>query len=165
MEKSRYPGLEIPEDMRQQQREWRMQRVLWPVLYAILLAIAIGFLGKGPVSDAEVGEPDDALHMKYQRFLRYRAPDKLELAVQARTETVEITLDNQYVRNIEIEEIMPTPERVISGAEATTFVFNGRGSATLHAQFYFKPETIGSLEGRIALKDQAPQSFSQFVYP
>jgi hypothetical protein len=165
MEKTRYPGLEIPEDMRQQQREWRMQRVLWPILYAALLAIAVGFLGKGPVSHAEVGESGDVLHLKYQRFLRYRAPDKLELEVQAKTETVEISLDNRYVRNIEIEKIMPTPERIISGADATVFVFNGRGSTTLHAQFYFKPETIGSLEGTIALKDQPPQSFSQFVYP
>jgi hypothetical protein len=165
MNKSRYPGLEIPEDMRQQQREWRMQRVLWPILYAMLLAIAIGFLGKGPVSHAEVGEAGNDLHMKYQRFLRYRAPDKLELEVRAGAETVEITFDKQYVSNIEIEKIMPTPERVVSGADTTVFVFNARGTTRLQAQFYFKPEKIGSLEGRIALKDHAPQSFRQFVYP
>lgn len=160
-----YPGLELSEDLRQQRREWRMQRIIWPILYLLLLAIIFGLIGKGPLSETEAGKAGDDLHLKYQRFLRHDAPDKLELTMQATSDTVRVAFDSEYIRKIEIERIKPTPERVISSADSMIFVFHGRASTPVHAELYFKPERVGFLRAWVALGNQPRLEFTQFVYP
>jgi hypothetical protein len=151
MEHPQYPGLQISENMREQKREWRVQRIAWAILYPLLFAIIIGLFGKGPISSAQLETASGAVHLKYERFLRYNAPDTLELTVQATSETVRVMLDNQYARKIQIEKITPTPTRVISGADTMIFVFSSRASTPMRAEFYFQPEKIGFLDGWIAV--------------
>jgi hypothetical protein len=131
----------------------------------LLIAIALGLLGKGPLSEAGVGSSEDAIQMKYERFMRHRSPDNLRLTVQPSSDTVRVMLDSQYARRIEIEKITPEPEHVISGPDATTFVFNAGSSGQMHAQFYIRPEKVGKLEGWIAVEGKPRHTFSQFVYP
>jgi hypothetical protein len=165
MEQEQYPGLQMSEDMLQQKREWAVQRIAWVVLYALLIAIALGLTGKGVLSDASVGSPETAIQMKYDRFMRWHAPNDLRLTVQPSSSSVRIMLDSQYVRQVEIKKITPTPERTISAGDAMIFVFNADPSDPLHAEFQIRPETIGRLTGWVAVDGKQRHAFSQVVYP
>lgn len=162
---SRYPGFEIGEDMRQQHREWRMQRVAWVLLYALLLCIMLGLLGKGALSEATLGEPGAPLQTEYQRFLRHRSPDTLRLRITPTSGQVRVLLDSDYAGHVEIKRVAPEPERVIAGADAITFVFNARATEPMTVTFEIQPEEVGSLHGWVGLQGQERHAFSQFVYP
>lgn len=165
MGQERHPGLQLNDDMRQQRHEWSIQRVTRPLLYALLVAIMFGLLGNGPLSHAVEESPGSPLRMEYERFMRHRAPEKLRLTIQPSSGTVSVLLDSQYAKKIDIKDITPTPEHVISDGTALTFVFNAGSSAPMYVEFHIQPEKVGKMEGWIALKDNPRQPFSQFVYP
>jgi hypothetical protein len=160
-----YPGLEIPEDLRYERREWLVQRIVWPMLYALLIAIAFGLFGDGPISDAATGARNNALHIEYQRFMRYRSPDLLRVTVRPAASRIALRIDKQYVRDIDIRNVTPRPDHVVAGSEAMTFVFHAISSAPVEIVFDIRPQRIGTIAGAMALNGQAPVPFSQFVYP
>lgn len=165
MIQEQYPGLQLSEDMRQQRREWMIQPVTWVVLCLILIAIALGLTGSGPLSKAVAGSPESAIRMEYDRFMRRQSEDSLRMTVQPASGTVRIMLDSRYVKQIEIRKITPEPERVVSGADETIFVFSAAPSGPMHAEFRIRPETAGTLKGWVAVEGKPRHSFTQFVYP
>ena len=166
MERQRYPGLEIDDDIRQQKSEWVLQRVAWLLFTALLACIMLGLFGRGgPISRVESESDDGLLQVEYERFIRNHSPDKLQLTIQARSDTVRVRLDGEYVRRIQIDQVIPQPERVIGEEGAITYVFNTRASASMRAAIHFSPDHIGKLDGWIAVDGQPRQAFSQFVYP
>ena len=60
--------LQLCENLGQQRTEWAVTRVLWPLLYALLIAIAFGLLGQGPLARAKVEGENGALILEYKRF-------------------------------------------------------------------------------------------------
>jgi hypothetical protein len=174
----RYPGFEVSEDLRQERREWQVQRIVWPLLYLLLLGTMLGLFGNGPLSTTQTGTA--ALQLEYQRFLRHRAPDTLQLSIAPTAGNTTVLLDRAYLQHIHIETVSPEPERVIAGTDAVRFVFhtenNGRdandraanGRATngrAEIVFDVRPQKVGAVDGWIALEGQPRHRFTQFVYP
>ncbi len=161
----RYPDLEVSEDMRQERREWRVQRIVWLLLSLLLLAAMLGLFGSGPLSKTTAGAPSDPLRIEYQRFMRYRSPDTLQVTVVPSTSNTEVMLDKQYLRYVRIKSVTPEPVHVITGSDAVTFVLNTASSAPFDVVFELRPEKIGTAKGWIALKGEPRQTFRQFIYP
>lgn len=165
MERTHYPGLEIDIDPKRQRREWVVKRVAWALLYVALAAIVLGVLGAGPISTTRAMSQDGSMRIEYQKFVRRHSPDDLRVAAMAKTDTVEIHLDSDYLRNIRLEQVTPQPERVIAAADATTFVFNARPGTRIEMNFEYQPARMGSAPGWIALGHGPRLAFRQFVYP
>ncbi|WP_334187940.1 hypothetical protein [Noviherbaspirillum sp.] len=166
MEQQQYPGLQIDSDMRQQHREWKIQRIAWALLFALLIAILLGLFGRGgPISTTSVESADGMLRIDYERFVRNHTPDKLQLTFQAQSETARVKLSGDYAQKIRIEHITPTPVRTTSDQDGIVFVFDTRPSAVTEASIHFSPDGFGKLEGWIALDGRQPHPFNQFIYP
>lgn len=161
----RYPGLEINEDLRQERREWIVQRLVWPLLYLLLGAIALGLFGDGPLSKTVEGAEGAPLRIEYERFMRHRSPDTLRVTALPAGDRLAVSIDRRYLQRIAIDQIEPLPERVIAGADATRFIFQAGSPQALEVLFTIRPDRVGGAEGWIAANGGQPLHFSQFVYP
>ncbi|MCM5679610.1 hypothetical protein M8A51_08700 [Schlegelella sp. S2-27] len=165
MPRASSPRLHLNDDLRQQKIEWRIQRIVWPLMTLLLLAIVAGLLGQGPIARAQAGSGDAGVTMEYHRFLRRLAPDRLELKLLASSERVRLHIDARYLDAVELERVFPEPEAVLSGTEATTLEFAGRPGHWTVVHIELNPQAIGTIEGWVAVDQRAHQPFSQFVYP
>lgn len=165
MDQARYPRLQLDEDLPLQKREWRLQRIAWVFLYTLLAAIILGLLGNGPLSHSFTGTEDGSIVIEYEKFLRHRSPETVRLTVIPSSDTVRLQFSGEYMRRIEIKKIVPEPEQVIPGADASTFVFQAKSARPMQIAFHFQPEKIGRLDGWMGLEGQSRLTLSQFVYP
>ena len=165
MEQDRYQGFEVCEDLKLKRMEWRVQRIVWPLLVLFMLAVLAGILGKGPLSHVRVQAPQQAFSMEYERFLRYGAPDALRIELVPDADSFTLQMDGEYVRRVEIERIMPRPTGMASAGDVIRFTFRGTPGRPAEVAFHLRPEKAGTINGWIALEDGPRQRFRQFVYP
>ena len=157
--------LHLNDDMRQQKVEWRVQRIVWPLLTALLLAIAAGLLGQGPIARAHAGSASAGVTMDYHRFLRRMATDALEFRLQATSARVRLHIDARYLDAVQLGRVFPQPQAVQSGMQVTTLEFSGQPGQWVVVRLELKPQEVGAVDGWIAVDERPRQPFSQFVYP
>ena len=163
--KERHADLQLNEDLRLQQREWHVQKVSWLLLYGLLAAIAFGLLGHGPLSTRHVQGPVGSASLRFDRFMTVKSVNQLTLTLPPANGEVRAVLDAKYLRNIEIREIMPEPEKSVLENEGTAYIFSADSQRPMRVQFSFEPRNIGMLEGWIAVAGEPRLNFKQFVYP
>lgn len=164
-DRPRYPGLQIGEHTRQQEREWAIQRVSWVFLYALLIAILLGGLGRGPLSHARLQDADSGFGMEYERFMRHRSPDMLLVTARPASGTLRLRMANRYLQEVRLESIVPEPQESVSEPGATVFVFSTAAAGPVQIEFHIRPQKIGTIEGWIAQDGRPWQDFRQFVWP
>ena len=160
-----HPELQLDQDFRQQKIEWRIQRVAWPLLAALLVAIMLGLLGQGPLSKAQAGSADAGLTLDYHRFMRRLSPETLELQVQGTSDRVRLRIDGAYLDAVDMERSFPEPQEVRSGRDETTMVFQAEPGQPVVVRLEVKPKDMGTIDGWMAVDDRPRQPFSHFVYP
>lgn len=165
----RIGDLEIGQDIIFQRREWSAQRIGWALMALLILAGLAGLFGAGPLSQATAGSEGGPLWIEYDRFERRQAPAMLRVHLgpgAASNGQAQVWLSRNYVEAIEIEQIIPQPERVEAGPERMIYVFNvGDTSQPTAITFYLKPQAIGAIQAQAGLADEQPLNFSHFVYP
>lgn len=162
-------GMQLHQDMAHQRREWRVQRIAWAVMALVLLAALAGLLGPGPLSRSVANAADGALRVEYNRFERLQSPSELRIrlpADAARTGTVRLRLNREFVGNVEIRDVLPEPES--SSADADGFVYEldtggSGGPVTVAVRYEYR--TFGSTPVRVAIDAGPAVSFDQWVYP
>jgi hypothetical protein len=60
--------MEVNADIEFQRRVWRVQRIGWLIIAAVIVAALLGVFGGGPLSRAAV--QGDGLRLEYERFAR-----------------------------------------------------------------------------------------------
>lgn len=153
------------ENDHKQRREWMIQRLFWALLYAAILAIILGAVGRGPLSHIRIGEVGDPLQFEYERFLRYRATEDLRITVHNGSPSTRLLFSKDYFRNIGIQRIMPEPEEVLTTEKAVVLVFTGTPSVTSNITVTISPNKSGRHQGWVAVDNHPPHFFNQFVYP
>jgi hypothetical protein len=146
---------------------WRIERIGWAVMLAILLAASAGFFGHGPIGTAVITH--ESLRTEYERFGRYHAPMDLRFHLEPAVRTqssLTLWLSNQYLLNMRVVGTVPEPERTEVSTDGLRFVFPiEKASSTGTIVFHLHPDTVGTIAGSFALNDSRPVSFSQFIYP
>lgn len=136
-------------------------------LILFVAAAIAGAFGDGPISHAVTGSKDGALQIEYQRFARREARQELEITVPTRSgaEQVELTLDSEYLRRVEITDIFPAP--LESSAQASgrlRFATDGSGQPLI-VSVHLRAQEFGSMVGSAAVATHGEARFKQFVYP
>ena len=157
--------LQLDDDLRQQRLEWRMQRIAWPLLVLLLVAIMLGLLGQGPLSRAQAGAVQAGITMDYHRFMRRLSAETLELQLQPGSERVRLRISGDYLDAVELERSFPEPEEVRAGRDDTTMVFRAQPGQPVVVRLEVKPKEMGTVDGWVAVDDGPRQRFSHFVYP
>lgn len=160
---------QIDEDRRHQRHEWRVERIGWVLMAALLVAGLLGLLGYGPLSRAHAGEPG-TLTLEYDRLQRSSAPTEYRFEAApslVRAGRLRLRFDDALLDEVEMQSIIPEPTEMRSGPGYTEFVFAmdaGKGSPA-RIQFQFQPATFGHVRGRITADGAAPLVVDQIVYP
>ena len=166
---NRVGDLEINQDLPFQQLSWKLQRIGWGVMALIVVAALAGLLGPGPLSNATAGEKDSMLWVEYNRFERYQSPVMLRIHLgpgAAQDGKARLSINRDYIENIELQHIDPEPESVEVGAQSTAYLFKVADPEKPTAiTFHLEPNTRGWLPVRIGLPGAPPLSFRQFLYP
>lgn len=161
-------GIQINEERPQQRREWRIERIGWVVMGALLLAGLLGLLGSGPLARAQAG--GDALSVDYECLQRAKAPTEYRFEVNPALMgggPVRLRFDDVLLEEVKLERIVPEPDTVRAGPGYTEFEFAmGPGTgAPAQITFQFEPTTFGHVAGRVTAPGTEPLVLDQFVFP
>jgi hypothetical protein len=162
-------GIQINENRDHQRREWRIERIGWLVMAALLAAGLLGLLGYGPLSRARAGEAG-TLSLEYDRLQRSSAPTEYRFDAApslARDGELRLRFDDTLLDEVEMQSIVPEPREVRSGPGYTEFVFamDRTEGPSAHIQFQFEPATFGHVRGRVTADGAAPLVIDQIIYP
>jgi hypothetical protein len=162
--KPRHADLQLFEDLRQEKREWAIQRWAWWLLYLLLAATVLGLLGNGPLSTRHIRSPGGAA-LELDRFMTAKSTNRLVVTLPPSSGEVRAVLDARYLEQIEIQDIRPEPEKSVLISEGTAFVFSADSDKPMQVQFIFEPRTAGLVKGWLSVGGGARMNFWQFVYP
>ena len=153
--------------MRHHRAAWRVERIGWTAMALLLMAALLGVFGDGPLSHVRSGSTQ-ALSVRYDRLLRSNAPTEYEF--QAGTSLVtggelRLRFERSLMEDIELDSIVPQPDKQDAGPDYTEFAFRVRGNAPVKIDFRYRPATFGRHSGRVSVDGQHSVLIDQFVYP
>lgn len=152
-------GLDIDQDMRFLRRDWRVHRIGWAAMVALVAVALAGGLGRGALAD--VTRSAGAMHVHYDRVARHEARTLLEVRVppSARTVWIDQSLEERW----RIEQMVPAPNAVRLQADRVVYEVNVGAQGGL-VRFDLLPERMGRARGRIGV-DDAAVDVDQWVLP
>lgn len=154
--------------MRHHRAAWRAERIGWFVMALVLTATVLGGFGDGPLSRAKV-HSDTGWSLEYERLVRSNAPSLFRFHVQpglAAAGEVQLRLDRSLLDHMEIESIVPSAAREVTGpgyGEFTFLLAPGEKAATIDLRY--RPATFGHRRGRVSLSGGQPVFIDQFAFP
>ena len=162
-------GIQIDANRAHERREWRIERIGWVVMAALLAAGLLGLLGYGPLSQVQAGEPG-TLSVDYDRLQRASAPSEYRFTVAptlVRDGELRLRFDDTLLDEVDIKSIIPEPKQVRSGPGYTEFVFamDAAEGPPARVQFQFQQATFGHVRGSVTADGAAPLVIDQFIYP
>ncbi|MEA2510189.1 MAG: hypothetical protein QOG21_2271 [Actinomycetota bacterium] len=162
-------GLQIGQDLDFQRKEWRVQRIVWLFVVAILVAAVIGLIGPGPLSSTSAGPAGFRVH--YLRFARWQAPQSLVVSVGSqRSGTLQLSFNRSFLDSMAVQQVTPQPAGVKVSATGFLFTFDATsGTVPADITFDLQPNSMGTLHGTISLSASGGRTssvdISQLVYP
>jgi len=164
----RVGGLEISDDLRFTRLSWKIERLAWLGLAAVLLAGILGLLGSGMFSSVTAGESGDPLRVHFERFGHLEADDRLTITFNphVRDGQTDLWIDDRYLDDVEIREIIPRPARTeLQPGRKVYFFTAAEGSGSVRVWFDITYKKAGSLTGRMGTSDGPAVELKQFIYP
>lgn len=153
---------QLHEDIPLQRTAWKIQKVCWVVIVLLMIVIAAGIFGDGPLSS--VRETRGSISMEYERFSRDKGEMETVIHVKGTEGRIEVRIPLDYLARFKIDKIFPeTFESKISGNEIV-YSFDTGNSPTLNIHFFLFPQTLGSVKGRWTV-NQTVFEPSHFIYP
>lgn len=153
----------VREDMRFQEREWRIKRVAWGVFAIAVVAALGGAFSRGPLSETRAASEDGALVVEYARFERDGASSELVVHVPASDGRASLYLERAFLQSFSIDSIEPRPIESSSRDGGVHYVFTSQ-TAQAVVRFQITPEHGGMVASTIG--DGARRvSFRQLIYP
>lgn len=146
------------------------EKIALGLLTLFVVAALLGLFGDGPLSEAVASSSDGQLRVDYQRFCRRNAPQTLDITLptQAGAQHVELSINGDYLRRVQVTEILPHPMQSIRHqASLLRFATDGSGEPML-VRLHLEPQYAGVQQAHFAVgpADQGREiHFKQLVYP
>jgi hypothetical protein len=161
-------GLQIDENLTYQRREWLFERIGWCTMALVILAAVLGLLGSDPLNSAK-SEPVEGVRFEYERRLHYGTCSELHFhlnEVKGPNGECHLWLSKEYLDQVHLKAVVPTPVRVEASSEGYTFIFRlSQKQQPVDLLFRIEPEKPGNMHGRARLGEHPSFDFEQFVYP
>lgn len=152
--------LELDEKIDMHIKGWKVQRVGWVLVLAIMLAAALGVFGHG-IFSKKVVHLENA-QITYERFFRYEAEMEVRFIVAGSAAPTQISFSQDYLKNMRIEQIVPEPKENFTRSGSVFFVFGE--DTPVEVTFYLMAKKAGTLQGEVGVNN-ANFHLSQFIYP
>lgn len=159
--------LDVQQDDRFQQREWRIERVGTLLLALFILAGLLGVIGPGPVSHTTTNSEAGSFSVDYQRIAHYMGDDTLTVRVSetaVENGMVVIVLTGPWTSAVDISSVSPAPSSQYATAGGVAMEFEVLQPGDLEISFSFSASEHWLLEARATVGEDSV-GFSQFVLP
>ncbi|ALI98598.1 hypothetical protein [Rufibacter tibetensis] len=142
-----------------QKKEWFAFRVFWVLMAGVLTAAAFGLFGKGLLSDKTV--TSNGVRFEYNKFMRVEKGTELLVGVGQGGKIADISINNDYIRKVKIDQVIPQPTSVEVRENKVIYRFSSvqNGFVT----FYLIPYKMGSQPLEVTV-GKAQLRANQFVY-
>ena len=160
--------LEIDENLEYQRRAWRLQRIGWIAIGALLFGALLGLFGNGPLSRSVVADPRSRITVEYDRIARYETSFRLVIHLDALPEspgTARLWIDPGYARSLRIEQITPEADRAEASADGLVYVFRVSGRQPAVITVTGTMQDVGLVHGRMGTGPNETVAFRHFVCP
>lgn len=166
----RYPDLEIEDDPRAQEREWRVKRISWVFLYGIILAAVLGFFGDGPASRVTARPEGADWLVSYERWLRRGAAEDLTVWLnpdRSPRSFATVRVNGAWASSMEIIRFEPAPQtqRLEAGGALAFYFALPAGDAPTRLNIQYKPRGWGPVDGQLAVNEGPWARVWHFVFP
>lgn len=161
-------SLQLREDMAFQRRSWRAERIGWTIMALLVVAALLGLFAVGPLSWTTTSDAAGLLQVEHERFQRRSAPASLTIDVAAAavpTASVEIEVDDEFLRTYEIRTMRPQPAESVATPDGLRLRFRVEPRAPATIRLYLQPERIGRARPTLGLTGRTPVELPVFVYP
>ncbi|HEY0681910.1 MAG TPA: hypothetical protein VGD45_06250 [Steroidobacter sp.] len=142
------------------------EKIFLALLVLFILGALAGLFGDGPLSQSSIASADGQVRMEYQRFSRRLAPQSLEITLPTHASAghVELHLNAEYLRRVQITEIFPQPlESTHHRTGLLRFATDGSGEP-MTVRVHLEAEHAGLQEAQLSVGRQVVR-FKQIVYP
>lgn len=163
----RHKDLDILQDLRHQEIEWRIEWVGWILMTALVAGSLLGFFGRGIFNDGHVGDSGAALQVDYQKREHYKAVSSLNLHIDPALAgtSPRVTIGQEFASKVRISEIVPEPESMEAGSDYHVYEFSVQTGAPVTIRIFFEPFDSGITTTRIGLEDTLEYQFTQWFLP
>jgi hypothetical protein len=144
-------------------RAWRVKRILWALLLLVILAAAVGLLGPGALSKGEA--QSGGLVLNYDCIGRRHAPAQFRLSVPSASNSLELTINSEFLRKIELEHIDPEPTEMSLAGENQRWIFARRTDEPTEIRIHFRAEEIGGTRARLEIAGVGIINIKPFFLP
>jgi hypothetical protein len=166
-----FPGsttkdLESEEALAFQRRSWRIQRVGWCLMGAVLIFALLGGLGDGWLARTTVHSPDSSLSVRYDRVARMEATMGLEVVATPDGDgTVDLTFDRAFLDAVSLIDLDPPPLEVVSLPRGQRLRYAAESTAPVTLRFRVTPHRPGRLRTRIEGPGAGSVALSFLILP
>ena len=158
--------LDINQDLSVQTLTWSIQRAGWVAMGFVVAFALAGLFGHGPISRVMEGSLHEGLQVEYERFGRQQSSTEVRIsAIPERQGIVSIWIDQPYLAQMEIQQIVPLPENATLADGGVRFEWPTDTHQPAMVTLYLQPRTIGVLWGEIRASGHTSLRIHQFIYP
>lgn len=142
-----------------QKKQWVILRIFWVFMGFTVVVAALGLFGKGLLSNKTY--MTNGIQIEYSKYMRVQKGSEIIIHVKDLGKNGSISFNNNYIRKVMIEQIIPTPvtEEIKAGRIIYTFAAVQNGFIT----FYLKPMKKGPQKLEITFNGQTYR-FDQYIY-
>ncbi|MFC7403467.1 hypothetical protein [Citricoccus sp. GCM10030269] len=163
--------LDVRQNDRFQQREWRVEQVGTVLLVLFLLAGVLGLVGKGLFNQATTASGNGALEVEYQRVAHYKADQTVTVTVSEdaiEDDTVMLVLTGPWAQEVNMSGISPEPETQYATPDGMAMEFAVHQPGDLEINFSVMADERGTLDAHATVGTNSASdsvSFSQLILP
>jgi hypothetical protein len=166
MDELKNRGHPVREDMRFQQRSWRIERASWIVIALLLIAALGGLFFHGPLSQTTAKSPDGSLAVEYERFAHKTAVTHFIIRVSPPVPSqVLVRLSPGFLNVHDIDWLAPRPLRSSGGSYGLELVFAPSAAGDLAVHLGARPKRFGIASVHVEVEGRGAVNINQLVYP
>lgn len=149
----------------------RIERLAFGLLVLFVIGALLGVFGDGPLSRTTATSTDGQVRVDYQRFCRRVTPQVLDITfpVPPGADSIELSINGEYLRAIQITETFPQPVESSHGQSAGKLRFSTAGTGkAMSLRVHLRALEAGLLDARLTVgsPDKPTEvSFWQLAYP
>jgi len=158
-----------------ERRKWAVDRVIWALMFATVVAALLGVFGSGLFSreTIERAHGGGTIELEHPRLARFHSPEDLRLTVHAPDatgDTLRVALSSEFTSQAQVRRINPEPDAVSVGPEGTVAEWQVRDwSQPVVVDVQYEPDDWGRIGGSIEVQAGEGEAetidFSEIVFP
>ncbi|QGG95742.1 hypothetical protein [Actinomarinicola tropica] len=162
--------LDVLEDMRFQEGDWRRERVGWAVMVLIVIGAVLGAFGHGLLGYRTATSADGGVAVTHEAVARRGGVTDIEVRVDPDLagDALQLHLSTSYLERVQVETITPQPSDAVPSGDGITFEFTTDDvdpGTDIVIRFGIRPDTVGVARGEVGLVGGPSMDIDQVLLP